>query len=118
MSATAEHTPATTRFTELERAVINRLQMGLPLVHSPYATVAQELGIHEKALLNTLEDLLDRRILTRFGPMFHAGELGGGLTLAAMRISEQDFENVAREEHVQDLGHCEDGREESKCSYI
>ncbi len=62
------------------------MQTGLPLVRRPYAAVAGELGITEQALLHTLEDLLDRRILTRFGPMFHAGEMGGGLTLAAMRV--------------------------------
>ena len=94
MSAATEQTQATAEFTEMERAVINRLQTGLPLVHRPYAAVAGELGITEQALLHTLEDLLDRRILTRFGPMFHAGEMGGGLTLAAMRVPEQDFEDA------------------------
>ncbi len=29
--------------------------------------------------------------------MFHAGEMGGGLTLAAMRIPEQDFTNVTEQ---------------------
>lgn len=96
MSAVTELSQAESEFTEIERAVINRLQTGLPLVHSPYSVVASELGLTEQALLHTLADLLDRRILTRFGPMFHAGEMGGGLTLAAMRIPEQDFEAVTR----------------------
>lgn len=97
MSATAERTQVVPDFTELERAVINRLQTGLPLVQSPYAAVAGELGITEQTLLDTLRDLLARRILTRFGPMFHAGEMGGGLTLAAMRIPEQDFDRVTQQ---------------------
>ncbi len=88
--------PTTPEFTDAERAVINRLQAGLPLVHSPFAAVAGELGMTEQALLHILQDLLDRRILTRFGPMFHAGEMGGALTLAAMRIPEQDFERVTQ----------------------
>lgn len=96
MSAATELPRAEFEFTETERAVINRLQAGLPLVHSPYAAVAAEIGITEAALLHTLADLLDRRILTRFGPMFHAGEMGGGLTLAAMRVPEPDFEKVAK----------------------
>lgn len=100
MSAIAEHHPDITTaptFSELERSVINRLQAGLPLVHSPYAAVASELGLTEQVLLRTLQDLLDRRILTRFGPMFHAGEMGGGLTLAAMRIPEEEFDAVTRQ---------------------
>lgn len=97
MSATIERPQMVADFTELERAVINRLQIGLPLVHSPYAAVADELGITEQVLLHTLQDLLERRILTRFGPMFHAGEMGGGLTLAAMRIAQEEFERVSEQ---------------------
>lgn len=99
MSAMTEHHPelaTAPEFTGAERAVINRLQAGLPLVHSPFAVVATELGMTEQALLDILQDLLDRRILSRFGPMFHAGEMGGALTLAAMRIPEQDFETVTQ----------------------
>ena len=94
MSAMTECQETTPEFTDVERAVINRLQTGLPLVHSPYSAVADELGMTEEMVLNTLQNLLDRRILTRFGPMFHAGEMGGGLTLAAMRIPEQDFDSI------------------------
>ncbi|XOZ32945.1 Lrp/AsnC family transcriptional regulator [Halomonadaceae bacterium KBTZ08] len=77
-----------------ERAILNRLQDGLPLVPHPYATVAQELGIGEATLLAHLRSMLDAGLLTRFGPMFHAGEMGGGLTLAAMAVPEADFETV------------------------
>ena len=84
-------------FTGVERAVINRLQTGLPLTPRPYADVAEELEISEGVLLDTLTRLLDNGTLTRFGPMFHAGELGGGLSLAAMRISEEDFDRVAEQ---------------------
>jgi DNA-binding Lrp family transcriptional regulator len=59
--------------------------------------VAAELGISEATLLGTLTRLLDNGTLTRFGPMFHAGELGGGLSLAAMRITEDDFDRVAEQ---------------------
>ncbi|PHS49500.1 MAG: AsnC family protein [Marinobacter sp.] len=95
MSAMTENLPTGPEFTEVERAVINRLQTGLPLVHSPYAAVAGELGMAEEVVLNTLQELLDRNILRRFGPMFHAGEMGGGLTLAAMRVPQQDFDRMA-----------------------
>lgn len=96
MSAVTERPDTVTpgSFTRLERAVINRLQSGLPLVRYPYAAVAEELGISEADLLHTVRDLLERKVLTRFGPMFHAGEMGGGLTLAAMRIPEADFARV------------------------
>ncbi|KAA1175924.1 Lrp/AsnC family transcriptional regulator [Marinobacter salinexigens] len=81
-------------FSDLERKIINRLQHGLPMVRHPYAAVAEELGTSEQALLDTLKSLLDRRILSRFGPMFHAGEMGGGLSLVAMRVPEETFDRV------------------------
>lgn len=97
MSALAErpgNAPATPDFTPVERAIINRLQVGLPLTRTPYQDVAEEIGIDENDLLDHLKALLANGTLTRFGPMFHAGEMGGGLTLAAMRIAPQDFDRV------------------------
>lgn len=83
--------------TPVEKLLVNRLQHGLPLVRHPYAAVADELSISEQQVLDTLKKLLAEGVLTRFGPMFHAGELGGGLTLAAMHIPEADFERVAEQ---------------------
>ena len=78
----------------VEKVLINRLQHGLPLVRRPYAAIAEELNLNEQQILDTVKKLLAERVLTRFGPMFHAGEMGGGLTLAAMRIPEPDFARV------------------------
>ena len=38
---------------------------------------------------------MNDRVLTRFGPMYHAERLGGGLSLVAMKIPPGDFERVA-----------------------
>ncbi|WBU40592.1 Lrp/AsnC family transcriptional regulator [Marinobacter alkaliphilus] len=99
MSATAEQHSRieVPDFTPVERAIINRLQTGLPLTRTPYKDVAEEIGMTEQDLLDHLKALLANGTLTRFGPMFHAGEMGGGLTLAAMRIPEQDFERVTEQ---------------------
>lgn len=96
MSATIEsrRQVPVARLNTVEKALVNRLQHGLPLVRRPYAAVAKELNLSEQQVLETVKKLLAERVLTRFGPMFHAGELGGGLTLAAMRIPEVDFERV------------------------
>jgi len=80
---------------ELDRAIINRLQGDFPLSDSPYADMAQRLGTSESELIARINQLLADKILTRFGPMYHAERLGGGLTLAAMKIPDEDFEHVA-----------------------
>jgi DNA-binding Lrp family transcriptional regulator len=78
----------------VDKAIINYLQQGFPVCTRPYRVVAEQLGITEKVLLKRIGKLLESGILTRFGPMFHAEKMGGGLTLAAMQVPEQRFEEV------------------------
>ena len=78
----------------LDRQIINTLQQGFPICERPYAQVAQELGTNEEVLLDRLQRLLQEGLLTRFGPMYHAERMGGGLTLAAMQIPAKDFQRV------------------------
>jgi len=79
----------------LDRAIVNQLQGGFPLCERPYAAVAEQLGSSEDEVMARVERLLRDRVLTRFGPMFHAERLGGGLSLVAMKIPPGDFERVA-----------------------
>ena len=79
----------------IDRAIINRLQDGFPITEHPYRQAASELGIDEADLIRRLGNMLERRQLSRFGPMYHAERLGGGLSLCAMSIPEADFERVA-----------------------
>jgi len=80
---------------ELDRTIINDLQAGFPLTEQPYAEVAARLGIAESELLTRLQQLLDNKTLSRFGPMYDAQKLGGAFSLVAMQVPEQDFDKVA-----------------------
>ena len=80
---------------EIDRRIINALQGDFPLVAEPFREVAATLGLDEAELLQRLDEMLDRRILTRFGPMFQIERAGGAFVLAAMRVPEADFERVA-----------------------
>jgi len=78
----------------IDRAIINNLQGGFTICDHPYRVVAQQLGIEESELIQRLEQMLEQNILSRFGPMYHAERLGGGLSLCAMSIPDADFEQV------------------------
>ena len=80
---------------EVDRRLINALQGDFPLVAEPYRQVAEALGLDESELLRRLDSLLERRVLTRFGPMFQIERAGGAFVLAAMRVPEAEFERVA-----------------------
>jgi DNA-binding Lrp family transcriptional regulator len=87
-------TSGAAKFDETDRRIINALQGDFPLVPEPYRQVAADLGIAEGELLGRLDALLERRVLTRFGPMFQIERAGGAFVLAAMMVPEADFERV------------------------
>ncbi len=80
---------------DIDRALINDYQGGFPLSAEPYAEVGAALGIAPEDALARITRLLEDGILSRFGPMYHAEKMGGGLTLAAMEVPEDDFERIA-----------------------
>tara|TARA_R110001592_G_scaffold152075_3_gene379311 strand:+ start:693 stop:1136 length:444 start_codon:yes stop_codon:yes gene_type:complete len=80
---------------KLDLKIIKRLQYGFPVCEYPYAEVAKEIEVTESELISRLSSMLHDRTLTRFGPMYHAEILGGGLSLAAMSIPKEQFKHVA-----------------------
>ena len=86
---------STTDLDAQDRAIVNSLQGGFPLSETPFADVAEDLGLGEDDLIERIERLLALGALSRFGPLYHAERLGGGLTLAAMEVPDADFERVA-----------------------
>jgi len=78
-----------------DKAIVNRLQQGFPVCDSPFLYIAGELGITESDLLVRLQAMLDEGVLSRFGPMYHAEQMGGALTLAALKVPESRFDEVA-----------------------
>jgi DNA-binding Lrp family transcriptional regulator len=78
-----------------DRRIINALQRGLPLVPRPYAEAAASLGIAEDELLARLRRLLDRGVLTRFGPLYQIERAGGRFVLCACHAPAQRLDAVA-----------------------
>ena len=84
----------TYQLDQTDRQLLNVLQDGFPICERPYLVVAEQMGIDEEELIQRIENLLATNYLTRFGPMYHAERMGGGLSLAAMAIPAGDFERV------------------------
>ena len=53
--------------TNLEKKIVKAIQGDLPITKAPYQEIAQELGISEELLLDTLKRLCDRGVIRRFG---------------------------------------------------
>jgi DNA-binding Lrp family transcriptional regulator len=81
----------------IDRAIINTLQKGFPICERPYQQAADAVGIDEDELIQRLHTMLEDKRLSRFGPLYHAERMGGGLSLCAMSVPETDFDTVAEQ---------------------
>lgn len=83
-----------TNISQLERDFINHFQGEFPLQIRPFLAASEKLGCDEDELIATVIRLKEKKILTRFGPLFDAAELGGGLTLAAISVPEKNYDHI------------------------
>ena len=81
----------------IDASIVNRLQEGLPVCPRPFDEVAVTLGLSVNELLSRVQQLLDDKVLTRFGPMFNAENMGGALSLCAMQVPANRYEQVTAE---------------------
>ncbi|MCP4431191.1 MAG: Lrp/AsnC family transcriptional regulator [Gammaproteobacteria bacterium] len=77
------------------REIINQYQGNLPLVKHPFAAIARKLNTDQSTVIDCIKRLLSSKLLSRFGPIYNADCLGGGLTLAAISVAENDFSTVS-----------------------
>lgn len=81
---------------EIDRRILNGLQRDFPLCHAPFEQAGAALGIGEAELIERIASMLDRRVLTRFGPLLQIEHMGGMFVLAAMQVPAADFDAVAQ----------------------
>ncbi len=79
----------------LDRAIVNRLQEGLPVEARPFDAVAAELCCTAQALIERVRRLRETGVLTRFGPFFDAAAMGGAFCLCAIAVPEERFAAMA-----------------------
>jgi DNA-binding Lrp family transcriptional regulator len=79
----------------LDRRIVNALQGGFPIADRPYAEAAAGLRIEEDELIARLGALIARGELSRFGPLYDAEKMGGAVTLAALAVPPERFDEVA-----------------------
>lgn len=83
-----------------EVAVVNQLQSDFPLAEHPFALAAERLEMTESDLLATVASLLQRKVLSRFGPLYQVERMGGQFVLAALEVPEARIDEVAAQLHA------------------
>ena len=59
-----------------QRALIEAVQGGLPLVARPYAEIGRKIGLSEREVIRALQSLLDLGVIKRLGVVVRHHELG------------------------------------------
>lgn len=79
------------------RAIVNGLQGEFPLTSRPFRDAGRALGLTEDELIEGVRDLTASGTLSRFGPLWNAEQIGGGVCLAAMAVPETRFAEIAEQ---------------------
>jgi len=82
---------------QLDKDIINTLQYDFPVCERPFARLAETLNSSEDELINRVQNMLDSGLLTRFGPMYNAVNMGGALSLCAMKVPEDQFDQITEQ---------------------
>lgn len=80
-----------------DRAIINSLQGGFPLVARPFESASASLGLSENELVIRIKHLVDTGVLSRFGPLWNAERLGGDVCLCAMAVPAERLNTVIKQ---------------------
>ena len=78
-----------------DSAILNRIQSDFPITSRPFLTVADELELTEKDVLERVARLKADGIIRRIGGNFVPGKLGFVSTLCAARVPTDNIDNFA-----------------------
>ncbi|HFD87619.1 MAG TPA: Lrp/AsnC family transcriptional regulator [Gammaproteobacteria bacterium] len=82
------------QLTDLEYHLLNDYQHGFPLCSRPFAQMARELGTDEETIIETLDRLAAKKMISRVGPVFKPRRIGAS-TLAALSVPSERLQAVA-----------------------
>ena len=78
----------------LEKCLLNEYQHGFPVCESPFGVIAAQQGVTENEVIETLESLQQRGLISRVGPVFKPNRAGAS-TLAALSVPDDQLQYVA-----------------------
>ena len=83
---------------QVDRAILNAFQGGFPVVERPFEPAAAALADHgvditADELLERVQNLDEEGVLSRFGALINAQEIGGTATLVATHAPEDSYDD-------------------------
>lgn len=80
---------------EIDKKILNAIQLDFPLVHRPFLNLGKTLGIGEAEVIRRIKRLCQEGAIRRIGPIISTKNTGGKSTLVAMKVPEDRIDEVA-----------------------
>ena len=80
---------------DTDRLILNRIQSRFPITSRPYRTIAADLGLEEKEVIDRIDRLKEEGIIRRIGANFVPEKVGYVSTLCAARVPQDRVDRFA-----------------------
>jgi DNA-binding Lrp family transcriptional regulator len=80
---------------EIDKKILNSIQLDFPIVHRPFEELGKSLGIKEEEVISRIKRLHKDRAIRRIGPIISTKKTGGVSTLVAMKVPPGKVDEVA-----------------------
>jgi len=80
---------------EVDKKILNALQLDFPLVHKPFEELGRSFGLSEGETLRRIKRLCKEGAIRRIGPIISTKKTGGVSTLVAMKVPDARVDEVA-----------------------
>ncbi|HHI30706.1 AsnC family protein [Methanosarcinales archaeon ex4572_44] len=80
---------------ELDKELLNLIQLDFPLEKEPFKELGKKLKTTENEVIDRVKRLMRKGAVRRIGPVINRENSGGAGVLAALRVEEERIDEVA-----------------------
>jgi DNA-binding Lrp family transcriptional regulator len=80
---------------EIDKKILNAIQLDFPLVHMPFLQLGDSLGLKEEEVIERIKRLQAEGAIRRIGPIISTKKTGGVSTLVALKAPADRVNEVA-----------------------
>lgn len=80
---------------DIDKKILNSIQIDFPLVPKPFEMLGKSLGLEEKDVISRIRRLQEEGAIRRIGPIISTKKTGGLSTLVAMKVPSERVDEVA-----------------------
>jgi len=87
--------PSKVPLDEIDKKILNSIQLDFPLVHRPFEELGISMGIKGEEIISRIKRLQKEGAIRRIGPIISTKKTGGVSTLVAMKVPPEKVDEVA-----------------------